>query len=143
MSSLKKACHECGMPLSMGLANCLHCGATVGTVFSETSAPAGAGKGKRQSVLKDHVAYYDRIEKAKERANNSVILALTSFFPLIGFIMGVAAVVLALMAARTLKTENVEDGQGSATAGLIIGLLGFVAQGGYIVYVLKAGNPFG
>lgn len=145
MSSLKKACHECGMPLSAGVANCPHCGATVGTLFSETSAPAAApaGKGKRRSHLNDHIDYYDRVEKAKERANNSVILALTSFFPIIGLIMSVAAVVLALMAARTLKADNVEDGQGSATAGLIIGLLGFVAQGGYVVYVLKSGNPFG
>jgi hypothetical protein len=55
----------------------------------------------------------------------------------------VAAIVLALLAARALKAANVEDGRGSATAGLIIGVLGFIAQGGYVVYVIKAGNPFG
>lgn len=132
------------MPLSAGVATCSNCGATVGTLFSEASAPVvPPKKGKRRSGLNDQIDYYGRVEKAKERANNSVILALTSFFPFIGLIMGVAAVVLALLASRTLKADNVEDGQGSATAGLIIGLLGFVAQGGYLVYVLKSGNPFG
>jgi len=55
----------------------------------------------------------------------------------------VAAIVLGVMASRTLKAENVEDGRGSATAGLIIGVLGMIAQGGYVVYVFKSGNlPF-
>lgn len=131
------------MPLSMGVANCSHCGATVGTLFSETSAPAAGVKGKRRSGFNDHADYYDRIEKAKERANKAVILGLTGFFPFIGFFMGVAAIVLGVMALRTLKAENVEDGRGSATAGLIIGVLGMIAQGGYVVYVMKSGNlPF-
>jgi len=47
------------------------------------------------------------------------------------------------MASKTLKAENVEDGRGSATAGLIIGGLALIAQGGYVVYVIKSGNiPF-
>jgi hypothetical protein len=131
------------MPLSMGVANCSHCGATVGTLFSETSAPAVSVKGKRRSGATAHIDYYDRVEKAKERANKAVILGLTGFFPFIGFFMGVAAIVLGVMASRTLKAENVEDGRGSATAGLIIGVLGLIAQGGYVVYVIKSGNlPF-
>jgi hypothetical protein len=128
----------------MGVATCAHCGATVGTLFSEASTPvAPAKKGKRRSGINDKIDYYDKVEKAKERANNSLILALTSFFPVIGLFMGAAAVILALMAGRALKAENVEDGQGSATAGLIIGVLGLIAQGGYVVYVIKAGSPFG
>lgn len=127
----------------MGVANCSHCGATVGTVFSESSAPAAAVKGKRRSGLNDHAKYYDKIEKAKERANTAVILGLTGFFPFIGFFMGVAAIVLGALASKTLKAENVEDGRGSATAGLIIGVLALIAQGGYVVYVMKSGNlPF-
>lgn len=131
------------MPLTVGVANCSYCGATVGTLFSETSAPAVGAKGKRLGRINESIDFYDRVEKAKERANNSVIFALTSFFPLIGFFTGVAAIILAVMAARTLKAHNVEDGRGSATAALIIGVLGFIAQGGYIVYVIRSGNPLG
>jgi hypothetical protein len=143
MSSPKNICHECGMPLNMGLANCSHCGATVGTLFSETNAPVGGARGARLKGVKEPIDSYDRVEKAKERANNSLILALASFFPAIGFIAGPAAIILGVMAARTLKGANVEDGQGSATAGLIIGVLGLIAQGGYVVYVMKSGSPFG
>ena len=131
------------MPLSVGVANCPHCGATVGTLFSETSVPAVSAKGNRRIDVNERIDYYDKVERAKERANNSVILALASFFPAIGFITGVAAIVLAIMAARALKAHDVEDGRGSATAGLIIGVLGFIAQGGYVVYVIKSGSPFG
>ncbi|HSE37834.1 MAG TPA: DUF4190 domain-containing protein, partial [Blastocatellia bacterium] len=141
--SLKKTCQECGMPLSVGVANCSYCGATVGTLFSEASVPAVAVKSKRRNVFNEQASYYDRIENAKERANKSVILALTGFFPFIGFFMGVAAIVLGALASKTLKAENVEDGRGSATAGLIIGALALIAQGGYVVYVMKSGNlPF-
>ena len=131
------------MPLNMGLANCSHCGATVGTLFSETIAPVGGARGRRLRGVNEHNDSYDRVEKAKEWANNSLILALASFFPAIGFITGLAAIVLGVMAARTLKGANVEDGRGSATAGLLIGVLGLIAQGGYVVYVMKSGNPFG
>jgi hypothetical protein len=127
----------------MGLANCSQCGATVGTLFSEASAPAASDKSKRRINVNPRINYYDKVEKAKERANNSLILALASFFPAIGLFTSVSAVILALLATRDLKAANVEDGRGSAIAGLIIGVLGFIAQGGYIVYVLKAGNPFG
>ena len=131
------------MPLSVGVANCSYCGATVGTLFSEASVPAVAVKSKRRNVFNEQASYYDRIENAKERANKSVILALTGFFPFIGFFMGVAAIVLGALASKTLKAENVEDGRGSATAGLIIGALALIAQGGYVVYVMKSGNlPF-
>ena len=143
MSSTKKSCHECGMPLSVGIANCAYCGATVGTLFSETDAQPVVVKRKRRGGIHDQANYYDRIETAKERANKSVILGLTGFFPFIGFFMGVGAIVLGALASKTLRAENVEDGRGSATAGLIIGALALIAQGGYVVYVVKSGNlPF-
>jgi Domain of unknown function (DUF4190) len=131
------------MPLNMGVANCFSCGATVGTLFSGAAAPTVGEKGKRRSAANAQVDFHDRVEKAKERANNSVILALASFFPGIGLFTSVAAIALAVLAARALKATNVEDGRGSATAGLIIGVLGFIAQGGYVVYVINAGSPFG
>jgi len=131
------------MPLSMGVASCAYCGATVGTLFSETDTPVIPAKRNRQGGVSQHASLYDRIEKAKERANKSVILGLTGFFPFIGLFMAVAAIALGAMAMRTLKADNVEDGRGSATAGLIIGALGMIAQGGYVVYVIKSGNlPF-
>lgn len=142
MSSIRKTCPECGMPLTVGVAVCSYCKATVGTVFSETAVPIAPAKGKRPSTNAES-AFYDRIEKAKDRANKSVVLALTGFFPFIGFFMVVAAIVLSVMATKTLKADNIEDGRGSAAAGLIIGLLGVIAQGGYVVYVIKSGNmPF-
>lgn len=131
------------MPLSLGVANCAYCGATVGTLFSETDAPALGAKAKRGQGINDQIDFYDRVEKAKERANNSVILALTGFFPGIGLIMSVTAIVFSVLATRVLKTANIEDGRGSATAGLIIGVLGVIAQGGYVVYVIKSGSPLG
>jgi hypothetical protein len=131
------------MPLSLGVANCAYCGATVGTVFSETDAPALGAKGKRGQGVNDQIDLYDRVEKAKERANNSVILALTGFFPGIGLIMSVTAIVFSILATRVLKAANIEDGRGSATAGLIIGVLGVIAQGGYVVYVINSGSPLG
>jgi len=131
------------MPITAGVANCSYCGATVGTLFSETSGTGVGEKAKRLGRVNESIDYYDKVEKAKERANNSVILALTSFFPLIGFFTGIAGLAFAIMAGRTLKAYNVEDGRGSATAGLVISVLGFIAQGGYVVYVIKSGNPFG
>jgi Domain of unknown function (DUF4190) len=129
------------MPLNPGVASCPHCGATVGTLFSEGGIPAVVTKGTRQRQVSEHVDLHHRIEKAQERANNSVILGLTSFLPFIGLIMGLAAIVLAAMAVRTLRAQNVEDGRGSAAAGLVIGVLGLIAQGGYVVYLIKSGNP--
>lgn len=129
----------------MGVATCAHCGATVGTLFSESEVPRIiSATGKRHRAISEHVDIHYRIETAKERANNSVILALASFFcPGIGFFLGVAAIVLSVMAARTLKADNIEDGRGSAMAGLIIGVLGLIAQGGYAVYIIRLGKlPF-
>jgi len=144
MSSLKKVCGECGMPLSTGVANCDYCGAEVGTLFSESDAPLISSRTQVRGYLSSHVEYHRRIEKAQERANNSVILALASFFcPGIGLFMGIAAITLSVMSARALKENNIEDGRGSATAGLVIGVLGLIAQAGYAVYVIKQGHlPF-
>lgn len=133
------------MPLNVGVSNCAHCGASVGTLFSEGAPPAVIkGKRRSRSPIGEQASYHDRVEKAQERANNSVILALASFFcPGIGFFMGVTAITQGLLAYRTLKADNVEDGRGSATAGLIIGVLGLIAQGGYVLYVIKSGKiPF-
>lgn len=132
------------MPLSVGLAHCEYCGAKVGTLFSEADAPVVGTRGKIKAEIHDNIDRHDRIVKAQDWANNSVILALCSFFcPGIGFVMGVAAIILGAMASRALKAGNVEDGRGSAIAGLIIGALGLIAQGGYVVYILKSGKlPF-
>src|SRR5713226_9255795 len=144
MSLLKKSCHECGMPLSAGMATCAYCGAKVGTLFSEADSPVAVDKAKRRAAIHEHIDRHDKIVKAQDWANNSVILALSSFFcPGIGFVMGVAAIILGAMATRALRAGNVEDGRGSAAAGLIIGTLGLIAQSGYAVYILKSGKlPF-
>jgi len=144
MSSLKKVCHECGMPIGIGVAVCESCGTQVGTVFSEAAPPAPPKKKgfrRKATAAEDH---YSQIDKAQERANNSLILALASFFcPLIGFIMCITAIIYSLLSLRTLKRNFVEDGRGSATAGLIIGVIALIAQIGYMVYMIKSGRiPF-
>jgi hypothetical protein len=132
------------MPLAAGISHCANCGATVGTLFSEVAAPTLSAKEKRHRDTTSNIDFHDKIEKAQQQANNSIILALASFFcPGIGFFLGTAAIVLGALAARSLKAHNIEDGQGSALAGLIIGVLGLIAQGAYVVYVVKSGKlPF-
>jgi hypothetical protein len=145
MPSLAKVCPECGMPLQLGVAQCEHCGAQVGTVFDESAVPVYQARGKKIKEAADRVDYFHKIEDAKERANNSVILGLASFFcPGIGFALGVAGLVFSILALRALKAAGVEEGRGQALAGLVIGLLGLVAQVGYLVYAIKSGKlPFG
>jgi len=139
MSSIKKVCHECGMPLSVGVAVCGSCGTQVGTVFSETASPPPPKKKGARRKATDAEDHYSEIDKAQERANNALILALASFFcPGIGFIMCVSAIVLSVLALRTLKKNYVEDGRGMATAGWIIGAIAVIAQIAIIVYVIKS-----
>jgi hypothetical protein len=129
------------MPLQMGIAKCEYCGLQVGTVFDETAPPPVEGRGKKIRAVADRVDYFQRVDDAKERANNSVILGLASFFcPGIGFAMGIAAIVFSILALRELKSQNVEEGRGQATAGLIIGVLAIIAQIGYVVYAVKSGK---
>jgi len=131
------------MPLQAGVATCDQCGAKVGTVFDEaTFAPTLPKASPRQLTKKSDAL--GEIEKAQERANNSVILGLASFFcPFLGLLLGAGAIYMSTMATRTLTANRVEEGRGSATAGLIIGILALIAQAGYLFYALKAGKlPF-
>jgi hypothetical protein len=137
MTSLSKVCFECGMPISLGIASCSHCGAKVGTVFDETALPEPPVRKGPWSRIAQQMDENESIEKAQNRANSSVILGLTSFFPLFGLIMGIAAIVCGTMAVRSLKELNVEDGKGSATAGFVIGALGIIAQACIILYTMK------
>lgn len=143
MSTLHKVCPQCGLPLKVGLANCSYCGAQVGTVFDPGASPVEDSKAKVRKRVLTQVDYYQKVEKAQERANNSVILALISFFcPGIGFITSGAAIALAVAASKTLKANQVEEGQGSATAGIIIGIIAVIAQISYVIWVIKMGAPF-
>jgi len=125
------------MPISIGIANCAHCGAKVGTVFDETAIAAPPARPSQWSRITRQMDENERIEKAQNHANSSVILGLSSFFPLLGLAMGIAAVVFGTMAVRSLKAHKVEDGMGSATAGFVIGALGIVAQACIIIYAMK------
>jgi hypothetical protein len=128
------------MPLLVGIARCSYCSAQVGTLFDET-AVAAPQKEKRWKKLAQSMDDNQRIEQAQDRANNSSVLALSSFFPLLGLAMGLAAVFLGIRSARTLKAFNVEDGRGSAMAGSIIGTIGIIAQVCLIIYALKLITP--
>jgi hypothetical protein len=125
------------MPLAIGLAQCSYCGAQVGTLFDEKALTRHPAKQKQVKKVAPQMDDKQRIEQAQDRANNSSVLALSSFFPLLGLVMGLAAVFLGLKSARTLKEYNVEDGRGSAMAGYTIGALGIIAQICLIIYGLK------
>lgn len=132
------------MPLGVGVAVCGSCGTQVGTLFSETAPPPSTKKNPKRRRATDAEDHYGQIDKAQERANNALILALASFFcPGIGFVMCVIAIVWSLLALRTLKKNYVEEGRGSAAAAGIIGAIAVIAQVGYIVYAVKSGRlPF-
>ena len=127
----------------MGIAQCPHCGNKVGTVFSEEDAIADSARPRRRQKTKKPVVSYQAIDKAQERANNAVALGLGSFFcPGIGFVMGSISIVFGILANRTLKEHFVEEGRGSATAGIVIGVIALIAQICYLIYVIKMGIPF-
>src|SRR5215216_4581303 len=141
MNSLRKVCPECGMPLAVGIARCSHCNAQVGTLFDETALQGAPLKDKRWRRLAQQMDDNQRIEQAKDRANNSSVLALSSFFPLLGLVLGLAAVFLGIRSAQTLKALNIEDGRGSAMAGFVIGTIGIIAQVCLIIYAVKLISP--
>ncbi|HEY7913095.1 MAG TPA: DUF4190 domain-containing protein [Blastocatellia bacterium] len=144
MSTIRKSCKDCGMPVPMGLANCGHCGAQIGTLFSETAAhTAPPAKKKRRNEASEYVVQYQKIETAQDRANSAFILSLASFFPAFGLLLAPMAIALGAIATKTLRANHIEEGRGSALAGLVIGALGLVAQGGYVMYVVQLGRiPF-
>lgn len=125
------------MPLVFGVAQCGYCGARAGTVFDESAPVAPPVSANRWKNVPKQMDDQTRIEKAQDRANNALILALASFFPLFGIALGVAAIIFAVFSMRTLRDMNVEDGRGSATAGIVIGGLGLVAQICLITYAMK------
>lgn len=124
-----------------GLAQCPHCGAQVGTLFSEAAPPPVNPRTPRRTRAVDPFGG-DRVEKAKDRSNNALILALVSFFcPVLGLVMGISAIFLGVNALSTLKQYNIEEGRGLALAGIVIGGIGLIAQFSYILYFMRAGIP--
>jgi hypothetical protein len=137
----EKFCTTCGGPINLALPNCPHCGARVGTVFSEKVRPV-ENTAKKRSVAQP-ASPYQEFEKAKNRANNSLILSLGSFIcPGLGFVLAAAAILMGLSARNIFVQTNVEEGRGTATAGIIIGIISLIGQICYIIYFLKAGFPF-
>ncbi|HXG91415.1 MAG TPA: DUF4190 domain-containing protein [Blastocatellia bacterium] len=134
------------MPVAVGIAECASCGATVGTVFSETDIETTVKATRKRKKVTTDASDYERIEKAKDHANNSLILSLASFFlPFIGAALAIAAILLGGLALRVMAKNKIEDGRGSAIGGLIIGVIGVIAQVGYAIYFFKLAtwNPFG
>ena len=141
MSSSLKICQKCGVPVEAGLANCKNCGAQVGTVFSET-APVPPSRLGLRSKRNDQINRFHNIEHAQAVANNSLVLALTSFFcPGIGLILGIIAIIFGIKALRLLNKYGIEEGRGHALAGIIISAFGFFAQLCYGIYIVKQGLP--
>ena len=139
MATLHKVCPECGMGLDLGLANCPHCGLQIGTVFSEGAVAQFDPRSRQSDHFKKQASDYARLETAQERANNSVVLGLAGFIPLIGFIFAVIAVAFGALSRRALREYHIEEGQGSATAGVVIGSLAVVAQVCYLLWAMNLG----
>ena len=127
------------MSLVMGVANCTHCGAKVGTLFDANAVvnKKQEDRNKWWHRIPRIMDENQRIEKAQDRANSSVILGLVSFFPFLGLALGLAGVIYAARALKELTAYNIEDGKGSGMAGLIIGALGIVAQVCLVIYVVR------
>jgi hypothetical protein len=137
----EKFCTTCGGPINLALANCPHCGARVGTLFSENTVPVENIPKKRR--VAQPASAFQEFEDAKRRANNALILSLGSFIcPGVGFVLAAAAVILGLSARRVYLQSNVEEGRGTATAGVVIGFISLIAQACYIIYLMKAGFAF-
>ena len=142
MYSSSKSCHQCGAPLSAGLASCQNCGAQVGTVFSEDALPPDAAKVKYRQDVAQHIDHYRLLEKAYDRAHNSLVLGLASFCPGLGFILGSVAVYFGYSALRKLNQFNTAEKRGYAIAGVVIGTMGLLAQVFYTLYFIRSGLPF-
>ena len=142
MASLSKVCSECGLGLDLGLAQCPHCGAQVGTLFSESAPVPVTDRGQRRRPIVGEAFSIQKIDKARERGNQALVLALISFFcPLLGLAMGVSAILLGASALSTFKQHNIEEGRGLALAGIVVGGIGLIAQFSYILYFIRAGIP--
>ncbi|HEY6330499.1 MAG TPA: DUF4190 domain-containing protein [Blastocatellia bacterium] len=124
-------CNSCGVKIEVGRAICPVCGARAGTVFSQSVPIPPASKTGNRSKTNDSLSVQDGIEKARERANHSLILSLLGLFPILGFFLAPFSIYMALGAVRTLKSYHVEDGRGVATAGIVIGALAVIAQISY------------
>ena len=143
MSSSNKVCPQCGLPVEIGLANCKYCGGQIGTLFSPDAPPLPSPKANAHQRLRSDINHFQQIEKAQERSNTAVIFGLISFFCVgIGFLTSLIAIYFGFSSRRTLKDYHIEEGQGSALAGLIIGILALVAQICYVIYIVKIGIPF-
>jgi hypothetical protein len=123
----------------MGLSHCQSCGAQVGTLFSEDTVGHFPARSSKKQVIADHISVQRQIERAHERANNSMVLALSSFLPLLGLVMGSIAIFFGIEAHRVLRAHNVEEGRGAATAGVLIGIIALLAQVSYGVWAWKEG----
>jgi hypothetical protein len=143
MVTLHKVCPDCGLGLELGLANCPHCGTQIGTIFSEEAVANFDPRPGHRDRIKKQVSEYSRLETAEERANNSVVLGLAGFIPLLGFIFALVAVVFGMSSRRVLKERHIEEGRGSATAGVVIGSLALIAQVCYLLWAMNLGAGFG
>jgi uncharacterized Zn finger protein (UPF0148 family) len=142
MPSLSKVCAECGLGLDVGLAHCPHCGAQVGTVFSESAPVPVSDRAHRRRNPTGEAFSSQKLDKARERGNQSLILALISFFcPGLGVALGVGAIFLGASALSAFKELNREEGRGLALAGIVVGSIGMIAQFSYILYFIRAGIP--
>ncbi|MBN1274996.1 DUF4190 domain-containing protein [Candidatus Woesearchaeota archaeon] len=65
----------------------------------------------------------EQAEKTPGIAIAALILGISSFIPLLGFLTGITGIILGVTALRS-TTHTQQSGKGLATAGIILGLLG-------------------
>jgi hypothetical protein len=80
---------------------------------------------------------YQQQPRSSGKAVASMIVGIVSIvFCYVGVVIGPVAIVLAVLAKKDIKQSNgTQSGEGMATAGLITGIIGTVAQAGLITLV--------
>jgi hypothetical protein len=72
------------------------------------------------------------VDEAKKTARNSLIAGLVGLI-CAGFILGVLAIKWGTSARSSLKAAGVSDGQGLATAGIVLGVVDII---GWVIFLV-------
>ena len=117
-----RPCPFCAEPIKTEARKCRWCGEIVDRQLAIA---------KQQEKLREVERRREILLKEAPGAKGSLILGIVGLIMgpvlLIGFLLGPIAIVMALSARRSIRKEPRLEGQGMATAGLVLGILTIVA----------------